>query len=251
MRAAWLAVSGVLLLSNPALAQSLGELAPREPAPSTTVTRVACTDQPTSLDSLPSLRVLAGQVGDDREAFATGDVLVLNGNTASRIEPGQRYLVRRLAPPRVTLGNEDAPVMAAHTAGWISVTAADQHFALARVDYACDTVMVGDYLEALALPVPAEASAAGEPAYTTPARVLFGVDRKEAFGAGDVFAINRGTGQGVQAGTRVIVYRDRRSGTPLVELAEGHVVDVSTDSARVVLTRARDAVYAGDLVVLR
>jgi hypothetical protein len=82
-------------------------------------------------------------------------------------------------------------------------------------------------------------------------RVLFGVDRRQTFGAGDLLNIDRGNARGVGPGTQVAFYRDRLNGTPLVEMGVGVVVEATEDTAKVVVTRASEAVMRGDYVVIR
>jgi hypothetical protein len=82
-------------------------------------------------------------------------------------------------------------------------------------------------------------------------RVLFGSDRRQTFGAGDIANIDRGRTQGIGIGTRVAFYRDRQNGTPLVELGAGVVIDAVAESAKVVLIRANEAVFSGDYFAIR
>jgi hypothetical protein len=60
---------------------------------------------------------------------------------------GQRFYARRLLPPRNGAPLSATDLGAVQTAGWLTVVAADEHSALARVDYACDAIRAGDYLE--------------------------------------------------------------------------------------------------------
>ncbi len=136
------------------------------------------------------------------------------------------------------------------TTGWLTVVAADERFALARIDYACVTVESGDYLEPYAEPaVPTTPQADGPPNFSDMSRVLFGVDRHEAFGAGDLLSIDRGQSQGMTVGTRVAFYRDRMIGTPLYELGAGVVIEVSAETSKVAVERAAPEIKAGDYVV--
>jgi hypothetical protein len=139
-----------------------------------------------------------------------------------------------------------------HTSGWITVVAADAHSALARVDYACDAVSSGDYLDPYVEPVLPEVAAAGtETDFANLGRVLAGTDRAELSGAGDFITIDRGAAQGLRAGARVAFYRDRGNGAPLVELGTGIVVETTAAASKVVLDRARFEVREGDYWTLR
>jgi hypothetical protein len=129
----------------------------------------------------------------------------------------------------------------------------DDQFALARIDQACDTVTVGDYLEPLSIAaLPASvADEAGAPNFADRGSVLFGADLRQVFGDGDVLAINRGSAHGVAAGSRFALYRDSQDGLPLGEVGEAVVVDVTESASRAVVVRVRDFVTAGDVAVMR
>ena len=213
---------------------------------------VACTDLPTTAPSASPLRIIAAQMGDKHLVHAPGDIVVLNGGLPMGYVVGDRYFVRRLQfgltgepPSTTTMG-------AVRTAGWLTVVGADERFALARVDYACDTVQTGDYLEPFVEPVlPSTVVPDGRSQFTDMGKVLFGADRRQTFGSGDIANVDRGKVHGIGVGTRVAFYRDRVNGTPLVELGAGVVVEVAAETCKVVLVRAREVIIRGDYMAVR
>jgi hypothetical protein len=214
--------------------------------------QVACTDLPTATVPTPSLRIIAPHAADLHAGAARNELVVLNAGTPQGMAIGQRYFTRRVLPPinREMISATDRGSV--RTTGWLTVVAADERFALGRVDYACVTVEAGDYLEAYVEPaVPATALDDGPPNFADMARVLFGIDRHEAFGAGDLLSIDRGQSRGMTVGTRVAFYRDRQIGTPLFELGSGVVVEVSAETAKVAVERAAPDVKIGDYVAIR
>jgi hypothetical protein len=257
MRIPGLICSVLLVAAAPSAAQSLVQLAP-PPAPiygpkTVIPAHVACTDVPVATHQAPPLHVVAPHADDHRELAYRDQVVVLSGGTPQGLAPGQRFYARRLLGPRAGESTSEKIVGAIHTSGWLTVIAADEHSALARVDYACDAIMNGDYLEAYAEPaLPATvASAGGRTEFSNLGRVLQGTDRAEMFGAGDFVTIDRGAAQGLSAGTRVAFYRDRQTGTPLVELGTGIVLEVSGSAAKVVLDGARFVVRSDDFWGIR
>ena len=213
---------------------------------------VACTDLPTATVPMPPLRILAPHAADLHAGASRNDVVVLNAGTPQGLAIGQRYFTRRVNGPvnREAISATDRG--AVRTTGWLTVVAADERFALARIDYACVTVESGDYLEPYAEPaVPTTPQADGPPNFSDMSRVLFGVDRHEAFGAGDLLSIDRGQSQGMTVGTRVAFYRDRMIGTPLYELGAGVVIEVSAETSKVAVERAAPEIKAGDYVAVR
>jgi hypothetical protein len=259
MRTFGLVLSGVLLAAAPSLGQ-VSSLQVIEPAATNqhlgprTVTPaiVACTDLPTTTTPEPALRVMAAHAGDDHTVYAPGEIVVINGGTPQGVMAGQRYFTRRLQLGIDGLEPSVTSHGAIRTTGWLTVVAADERFALARIDYACDNVETDDYLAPyVEPPLPQTAAAPGPPNFSDLGRVLFGSDRRQTFGAGDLANIDRGTAQGIGVGTRISFYRDRMNGTPLVEMGEGVVIETTADTSKVVLVRARDAVWRGDYVVIR
>jgi hypothetical protein len=213
---------------------------------------VSCTDLPTSTVPASPLRVVASHSGGPHMLYGTGEVVVINGGTPQGLMVGQKYFIRHLQlglsaePPSV---KTPAPI---RTAGYLTVIAADERFALARIDFACDAIEAGDYLDPFVDPVlPTTVAADGAANFADMARVLFGTDRHETFGDGDFLNIDRGSAKGVGVGTRVAFYRDRQNGTPLVEIGTGVVVDVTTDSAKVVVVRVNESVFSGDYAAIR
>jgi hypothetical protein len=254
MRRFGVLVAAVLVTgSGTADAQPLAELAtPGTGIPTVTPVHVVCTDTPVSTPPDESLRILASHSPDLHEQFAAGELVVLNANTTDGIMPGQQFYIRRVQRPYDGGTPYTQQPAAIRTSGGLTVVAADENSAIARIDLACDSPRAGDYLEPYTEPTMAEASGPdGWPIFENPARVLFGRDRRQEAGAGDIVSIDRGSAQGMMAGRRVAVYRDRRNGTPLVEIGEGHVVAADADSARILLTRARDAVRRGDLTYVK
>lgn len=235
----------LIITPGPAARPDLG---PRTLTPA----MVACTDLPTATPPASALRIVAAHEGTNKQAYSTGDIVVLNGGTPQGLMAGQRFLARRLQMGFSGEGPSIDARGAVRTAGWLTVVAADEHSALARIEFACDSVMAGDFLDAYVEPtLPQSVTSDGPADFSNLGRVLFGADRRQSFGDGDVVNIDRGSAQGVTTGTRVAFYRDRRNGTPLVEMGAGVVVDVAGETAKVVITRARDEVRMGDYFAVR
>lgn len=243
-------VFAVLGMALPSLtpAQTLG---PRTLLPM----HVACADIPVTAPPGAGKFTIAGSNRTDgREVMATGDTVVIEAGTAQGVAVGQQFAARRLdgGGTKSQAFRRGAEGYAGiRTAALLTVTSVDDRFALARIDRACDVVMVGDYLEPIAMPTIEAASTAGEPDFSDRASVLFGTDLRHSFGDGDVLAINRGSAHGVAKGSRFALYRDGHNGLPLGELGEAVVVDVQEGTSRAVVVRVRDYVTSGDVAVMR
>jgi hypothetical protein len=215
-------------------------------------TVVACTDQPIVTLPTPSLRILAPHSADLRTAMSKNELVVLGAGTPQGLAVGQRYFTRRTFGPITREPISATERAAIRTTGWLTIVAADERFSLARIDFTCVAVEAGDYLEPFVEPaVPATPLADGPPDFNDMSHVLFGVDRHELFGAGDLLSIDRGETRGLKVGTRVAFYRDRLIGTPLYELGTGVVIEVSPETSKVAVERASPEIVGGDYVVIR
>ena len=213
--------------------------------------RLSCADLPVFSEPRPVHRIPGAHEGDAklRRAFSAPDTLMIPGGTSVGLEPGQQFFVRRLLTnPDHSKPSQSTPATV-HTAGWITVTAADDFSALARIDYACDGFVKGDYLEPFAAaPMPSAVAAPGTPQFTDMGRLMFGTDGRRAFANGDLIVINRGTAHGLTAGARISIWRDPKTAGPLVEVGSAIVLTVAGDTSTVIADRVRDVLYTGDWI---
>lgn len=216
--------------------------------------RLSCSDVPTYSEPRPVHRLVAAHEGDGklRRAFSTPDTLMIPGGTSVGIQVGQQFFVRRLllSPSRQKPSTETPGMV--HTAGWVTVIGSDGFAALARIDHACDGFLKGDFLEPFTpAPMPTTIASPGTPTFDDMGQLLFGNDGRRSFANGDVIVINRGSQHGITAGARLGIFRDTRSGGPLVPVGQAIVLTVGADTATVIADRVRDALTTGDWVGLQ
>lgn len=213
--------------------------------------RLTCADLPAYSEPQPTHRIPAAHEGDAklRRMFSQPDTLLIPGGTSVGLQPGQQFFVRRLLPNATRSKVSTSQPGVVHTAGWVTVTASDGFSALARIDHACDGFLAGDYLEPFAASeLPTTVASIGPAQFTDMGRLLAGADGRRSFANGDLMAVNRGSQQGLVAGSRLSVFRDPKTGGPLVEIGRAIVLTVGADTATVIADRVRDALYAGDWV---
>jgi hypothetical protein len=199
-----------------------------------------------------TLRVSGGQAAATRMVWAPGDLVTINAGRGQGIAVGQEFFVRRLQRERDRHVSRRTPATI-RTAGWLRVYAVDDDMSLATIQYACDTVLVGDYLEPFALPAAvARTDTQGTPERDNYARVLAGNDRRRAFGTGEFFVIDRGADHGIVPGSQFVVYHDKHeAGHFLFEVGEAVAVDVRESSATLHVISSRSPVVVDDYVALR
>lgn len=208
------------------------------------------TDGPLSSD-LP--QIVGAQDTSARALYGPRDLVIVNAGTSKGIQTGQKFFVRR----RIASGYEYR--MGRHavtTAGWLTITAANDDRSVARIEFACDGIQQWDSLEPWtepALPLGVDrVDASGELDFSAPARVLFGDYGRLTGGMGDMMVADVGQDQGVAPGTRYAIYRDVRvPGVPLAAVGEAIVISVGDTTSLVRLTQTRDAITAGDLLIPR
>jgi hypothetical protein len=250
MRNRTLATAALVLAAAPAWAQSPADVTgPRMLTP----LLVACTDVPTQAIPSPRLVIKGVHSAENRSITAAGGEVMIGRFADDGLAPGQRFVVRRLQGNPKDFPRPEEGFGAIRTAGWVTVTAVNEWNARATVDYACDGIRAGDYLEAYTPPtLPASATEMLKPDFSERASILRGADTREMFGDGDVFNFDRGTAHGVTTGMRFAVYRDHRDGLmPLVYIADAVVVEPGETTSKAVVVKAVDAAIVGDSVIPR
>lgn len=248
MRRSLLAAAAVLLVA----ASSSAQTDPRMLGPRTlTPNHVLCTDMPVPVRPVPTLFVAGGHTADGRVAVATGESLVIHAGTSHGLAVGQRLVTRRIQAA-ATFPKPGEGFGSVRTTGIVTLTAVGEDTSLAKVDFSCDPIEPGDFVEAYAPPeLPTAVQPLGEPRFDDRATVLFGANRRETFGDGDVMSVDRGSAHGLAVGDRISLYRDRQNGLPLFHLGEALVVDLAEQTAKVVILTVSDVVQTGDVAVVR
>ena len=198
------------------------------------------------------LRVTGSQNAFIHRALAPGDLITINAGTDNGIAVGQQYYTRRAVPREKRAIGRDNPAVV-QTSGWIRIYAVDDTMSLATIEFACDAVDLGDYLEPYVVPVVPSASAEKLPAQRgNYGRVMVGNDNRRSFGKGDYFVVDRGSDHGVDKGTSFVIYRDLLTpGNFLFELGEAIAVDVRPESSTLHIMSSRDGIMVGDYVAMR
>ncbi len=197
------------------------------------------------------LRLIGAQATVARQLFGAGDLVVVNGGRTRGMELGQQYFVRRPASSRSRTGPR-----AVSTTGWIRVVAVDETTSIALVDFACDGLLAGDHLEPYVVPdIPLDADRTdthGELDFSASGQLLFGDNERTVGAVGDFMVTDVGETRGAAPGTRFAIYRNLNvAGLPLAAVGEAIVVFADPETSVVRLTRVRDAIYSGDLLIPR
>jgi hypothetical protein len=216
--------------------------------------RMAAACAPRAVTAPPpvdALRLIGAQDSVGRQLFGGGDLVVIGGGRARGVELGQQFFVRR-----PTAGHYRVGPRAVTTAGWLRIVAVDEMTAIALVDFACDGLLAGDYLEAYVAPtLPLDADRTdtqGELDFSAPGRLLFGDNERTAGATGDFMVTDVGETRGAAPGMRFAIYRNVNvPGLPLAVVGEAIVVFADPETSVVRLTRTHDAIYSGDLLIPR
>jgi hypothetical protein len=237
----------VLLVSvGAARAQSAGDVL------TSAETRLACA--PPAVASRVSgraPRVIGDQSVEGKSLFGTGDLLLVNAGTGAGLAVGQRFFIRR---PYVFSEKFRAEASHnIHTSGWLTIVSANDTAAIGHVDFACDGIQTGDFIEPFMAPiVPQAAAQPGALDFSDLGRVLYSDEERRAVGISSFMLIDRGTVKGVTVGQRFAIYRDfKQPGLPLTEVGEGIIVSASPDRSVLQVLASHGAVESGDYVVPR
>jgi hypothetical protein len=238
-----------LAAASPVWAQSTMITGPR----TLTNTHVMCTDLPVTTRPATTLFVKGGHNTDGHTNLVKGEIAVLNRRADDGLKTGQHYFVRRLYTGRTRgFPREGEGFGMVRTAGWLTVLGMDDVNALAMVDFSCDSIEAGDFLEPFSdLTLPTSAEGLGAPMFDDRANILFGTDTTTSFGDGDTLNIDRGTVHGVAPGARFAIYRNVQWGLPLVYVGDAVVLEQGELTSKVVLVTVKDVVQQGDVAVRR
>jgi hypothetical protein len=251
MRGAWLVAVTLAVLSSAAV--PAGQLASGRAAgqPRTGELDIACGPRAVYALSTPSLVVLGSQQGST-QLVAPYHGIVISGGSNQDIKLGQEYYVRRVIPPMDRGKWTPGDVIGIHTAGWIKIVQVEGGSAVADAVYACDGFEIGDFLEPFTPPSPdPKPIPGGQPDFENPGMVLFGDEQRTMAAGTSLIVIDLGAEHGVKAGHQLTVFRRSLNGIgPIHSVARGMAISVMPETSMVRLDRARDAVYAGDLIAV-
>ena len=190
-----------------------------------------------------------------KTSYGPSETVVLNAGTSQGVKPGQRFLVRRVIDDQFAEQAIGSKSFSIHTAGWVTILDAQADAAVAQITEACDTVLIGDYLEPFVIPSgpPSPPPVVIQADYARPARVILGDERRQLGGEGVVMVLDRGSDHGIRVGQPLTIFRytlpGRNSG-PIATLAEAVVIEVHPETSLMRIARSREAVEVGDLVAI-
>ena len=181
-----------------------------------------------------------------------GDLVTINAGSQNGIQVGQEFYTRRILVSKSEAVTPRTPGTMI-TTSWIRVYAVDDTLSLATITHACETVDIGDHLEPFKLPtMPTIVANKTKPQRDNYAHVMLGHSRRSNFGKGDFFLMDRGSDHGVEPGTQFVLYRNKEQPQNfLYDLGEAVAVDVTPETATLLVTVSRDAIAEGDLVAIR
>ena len=244
-----------VMLAAALIVAAAGSALAQTPAMSPLEVAVACAPPPT-LDTPTGklLRVIGAQDVVARTEFGSGDMLMIGGGSGAGLQVGQLYFVRRAN--RFGTYGSSAGHQGARTGGWIRIVAVNESTAVATFEHVCGPVAANDYLEPFVAPVvpPGVESdeAPGQPDFNAMGQIVIGNEDRSTMAAGDFALVDRGSEHGIAPGARFALFRSLPArGMPLTPVGEAVVVTVGPQISLTRITRARDAIRAGDFVVPR
>lgn len=238
-------VVAVVVLPAPAFAQRIAE---NRQAVRDVAREIACGPQAVLVAPEQQMRIVRGE--DEKKAlFGTGEVVIASGGTAQGVKVGQEYFIRRRIDDQFAVPVTGYRPISIRTAGWLRVVDANEHFAVARITFACDGVVEGDYLEPFVRPVAPVTVSSAEPDYDRAGYIIMGNERRQTAAAGDMVVLDRGSDHGLRPGQRLTVFRDTVGGAgPVVRVGEAIALVVRPDMSLVRIESSRDVVYVGDRI---
>lgn len=205
-----------------------------------------------SLTEPPKTIRVVGGTEAARALFAPGESVIINAGAGQGIKAGQSFYARRVVDDRFTVQTTEKPPRSIHTSGWVTIVDVQANVSTAKVAEACDGVMEGDYLEPLVLPPTATPSAAGEPDFARPARIILADDRRYlGAGGGSLMVMDRGSDHGLRPGQRLTLFRQSANAEgSIVTIGEAFVALTQAETSLIRIRKSSEAIQVGDLIAI-
>jgi hypothetical protein len=244
-------IAAAMLISALAVSVTPAHAQQPEAATLTNLNRdAACAPSSPSVRPAAALTVAAGrEVG--KGLFGIGDAVVVRGGTAQGVKAGDEYYVRRVVDDRFAEHEPGVYRISVHTAGAVQILEAQDDASVATVTYACDGVMLGDFLEKFERPAIPAAGVGASPDYAHPAQLILGSEKRQSAAAGQFMVVDRGSDHGLRPGQQLTIFRRTLpEGGPVANVGKATVFTVLPESSVVRIESSLDAVYVGDLVAI-
>ena len=197
-------------------------------------------------DKVPTFGVIKSiRTGARQAMFAERDELLIDTGILNLLNVGEHFVVRRRYPTLLT-DSRNRVTQGEHSAGLLQIVDADGPMATAVVIYACDEMMVGDFLAPFRPEPIRPTDPAGAPAFDKAARLLFAAPGQMLGSTNRLLVIAHGARDGIQIGQRLTIFRRSFAiPTPTI-LGDAVVVAVRRESATVRVERAIDVIFLGN-----
>lgn len=189
---------------------------------------------------------------------AEGDIIFINGGTASGLIAGDTYIV--VKPQGLVKHPESGAIVGRHYdyRGQVRILCATDNSATAVVVQSCKDIHLGDALKPLPMiPIPlarqtALADACSAPSGKASGYIVNAQDYRYALGEGSIVQINLGREDFVEPGDFLTVFRENpATGTPRQILGEVGILTAEGRTATARIMRMRYSMRVGDRVELK
>lgn len=194
------------------------------------------------------IKIISAERTEERTFLREGDNFFINKGLKHGVENGQIYLILEIGEGIIGYGS------LAFMKGRAKIVDARESRSTARIEKACDQVMVGYYL----VPFEEKGGLLGKDlGYDVTPRVAEGVKGKIIYsqddhnlvGSGDWAIINLGEEDGIQFGQQLLVYRKvKKRGASIKMVGNLVVINVQKKSSTVRVLSCEDALEVGDRV---
>jgi hypothetical protein len=183
---------------------------------------------------------------EERELYAKGDELLLEGWSGSAMPVGTNLVVRRRFAVSAQTSAGVRLTEAVHSAGLIQVVDVQQGTPVAVVVYACEELRRGDYLDIFEPESVRPVEPSGTPDYARAARILFADEGQMVGTPRRLMVVERGRDHGVLPGQRMTLFRQGRKGRTLITIGTAVVKYATRESATILIESATDVIEPGD-----
>ena len=206
-----------------------------------------------AIEEVPRLRIKAAERMEERALLHYGDLFVFDRFPGDGVSVGQVMTILEIGKTVRPSAAGSRPVTVAYQRGRAKVVLLDENSGRARIEKECGEIQIGQalgpYVQREVLKGRDLGFAAVERKPDAPTGTIFYLGNDAIhIGPGQMALVDIGTGQGIQAGRQLTVFRKNEKNAIFQGFANVIVVHAGPQVSVVKVLSGRDSVLPGDLV---
>ena len=236
----------------------LGAESPGVPYPLGTSSDIYCFARLVEDESIFQFTVASAERIGEQDHFSENNILYIDGGVAQGVQAGDRFFVlHRLNKLNHPVSRSSMGVIYQHV-GQVKILCAQENTSIARVDFLCDFISIGDVLlpyRPIPVPLvidPDPTTVCDAPNGKPTGYAIYAKDDLMTAATGQVMMIDLAAAEGLYPGQFATVFRDNAvTGMPRIIIGEVGVLTVEDHYSTVVISRSYAPLHVGDRIEMK